>query len=294
MKGLGMPTPDPFSAQTSVFHNKMLCAAVRRKGSTEQCISRALLGHTLCGTHARCKTVTLWAQVNTGKVHAAQRIQTIVRGWLVRHRLALGGPGVLRRADLANDEDLDTCEPANRQDPLSYFGFTENGKTWWFDFATLWKWAQMSVEPVNPYTKVPLSVDTKQRLRRMWAIRRRTREPVPPEPQTFQDRLRMRWTLLCQIFADNSLGTLTPDPFLRMSKNEYIVVFRILRDDLRATLPFQSQAALSLIHRCLISAWTLTPAQFVLQGSYALLAMLLHAKDEYPLAFCTLSALYRV
>ena len=201
---------------------------------------------------------------------------------------------MLRRSDLANDEDLDTCESAARQDPFSYFGFTENGKTWWFDFATLWKWAQMSVEPVNPYTKVPLSVETKQRLRRMWSVRRRHRESVPPEPAGFQDRLRMRWTLLCQIFADNSLGALNPEPFLRLSKNDYIVIFRILRDELRATLPFRSQPALSLIHRCLISAWTLTPVQFVLQGSYALLTLLLHAKDEYPLAFCVLSALYRV
>ena len=51
---------------------------------------------------------------------------------------------------------------------------------------------------------------------------------------------------------------------------------------------------MAMIHRCLISAWTLTPVQFVLQGSYVLLTILLHAPDEYPLAFCILSALYRI
>jgi len=272
----------------------MICAAVRRKGSVEQCGSRALLGHTLCGTHARCKAVTLWVEANRGKVDAAQRIQAVVRGWRVRHRLALGGPGVLRRTDLANDEDLETCETADRQSPLDYFAFTENGKTWWFDFATLWKWAQLSVEPTNPYTKVPLSVDTKRRLRQMWSVRRRHREGVPAEPTGFQDRMRMRWTLLCQIFADNGLEVMNPEPFLRLTKHDYIGIFRTLRDDLRTTLPERSYVAMAMIHRCLISSWTLTPVQFVLQGSYVLLTMLLHATDEYPLAFCVLSALYRI
>jgi hypothetical protein len=272
----------------------MLCASVRRKGSVEQCGSRALLGHTLCGTHARSKTVLLWVNANQEKVHAAHRIQALLRGWLVRHRLALAGPGVLRRTELSNDEDLETCESSSRQDPMDYFAFTENGKTWWFDFATLWKWSLMSLDPTNPYTKVPLSVDTKQRLRRMWSARRRSRQPVPQEPSDFQDRLRMRWTVLCQVFADNALGTFNPEPFLRLTKNDYIVVFRILRDELQASLPTTSRLALSLIHRCLISAWTMPPTQFVLQGSYVLMTMLLHATNEPALAFCVLSALYRV
>lgn len=271
-----------------------LCASVRRKGSVDQCGSRALVGHTLCGTHARAKAVTLWVDANRDKVTAVHRIQAIVRGWMVRRRLALAGPGVLRRTDLTNDEDLETCESVQRQDPFTYFAFTEGGKTWWFDFTTLWKWVQLSVEPVNPYTKVPLSEDTKRRLRAVWSYRRRHREPVPPEPTGYQDRLRVRWTLLCQIFADSALGTLNPEPFLRLTKNDYIVVFRILRDELRATIPHQSRQALSTIHRCLISSWTLTPIQFTLQGSYALLSILLHARDPYPIAFCLLSALYRL
>lgn len=272
----------------------MLCASVRRKGSTDQCGSRALLGHTLCGTHARSKSVTLWVVANHDKVLAAQRIQAVVRGWLVRHRLALAGPGVLKRTGLSNDEDLDTCETADRQDPMDYFAFTENGKTWWFDFATLWKWAQLSVEPVNPYTKVPLSVETKRRLRRMWSVRRRARQSVPAEPPAFQDRLRLRWTVLCQVFADTALGVFSPEPFLRLTRHQYIHLLRILRDEVQASLPTTSRSALASLHRCLISAWTLSPTLFVLQASYVLMTILLHAKDEPSLAFCVFSALYRV
>lgn len=265
------------------------CASVRKKGSLDKCGSRPLVGHTLCGIHARSKTVTLWAVVNADKVTAATRIQAWMRGVLLRRRLLLAGPGVLSRKDAANTEDLDTCEVS---DPLSYFGFREGDKLWWFDFATLWKWAQTSVEPTNPYTRVPLDTETRKRLHQLWAVRRRRREPVPADPSPFADRLRARWTVICQVFAEHGLGTIEPDVFLDLTKNDYIVLFRILRDDLRASLPLSH--ALSLIHRCLITSWTLPPGQFILQGSYALLTMLLHAKDPYPLSFYILSALYRI
>lgn len=271
----------------------MLCAAVRRRGCLDQCRSRALLGHTLCGVHARCKTVTLWSAVNHQKVSAACLIQRVVRGWLVRARLQLAGPGVLRRAGLANDEDLDTCEPASRQDPMTYFAFEEAGKVWWFDYATLWKWSQMSTVTVNPYTKVPLTPETRLRLRKIWSYRRRHGEIVPSDPLKFTDRLRTRWIILCQIFADNGLGDVSPEYFVGLSRTNYILLFRLLRDDVQASLPTQ-RGALTLIHRCLVSAWSLPPTQFVLQCSYVLMAMLMHSRDPYPLAFCVLSALYRI
>jgi hypothetical protein len=273
----------------------MICASVRRKGSLDPCTSRALVGHTLCGTHARCKAVTLWADVNQEKVRAAERIQSYVRGWMLRRRLALAGPGVLRRRDLANDEDLETCEEALRQNPMDYFAFTENGKTWWFDFSTLWKWAQTSVEPTNPYTKVPLSSDTRYRLRKLWSYRKHHGDLIPTEALQLKDRLRARWTTMCQVFADCGFGTIQPDLFLSMTRNDYVVLFRLLRDDLQASFPTRmTRYPLAMIHRCLISAWSLTPVQFLLQSSYSLYAMLLHAKQEGPLAFCILAAIYRL
>ena len=143
------------------------CASVRKRGSLDQCPLKALTGHTLCGVHARSKAVMLWAVVNQDKVGAATRVQAWIRGILLRRRLRLGGPGVLRRTGLSNDDDLVTCESSDRQYPLDYFAFEENGKVWWFDFGTLWKWAQRSTEPANPYTKVPLSVETRTRLRKV-------------------------------------------------------------------------------------------------------------------------------
>lgn len=263
------------------------CASVRKKGSTDQCRCRALVGHTLCGVHARCKVVTLWATVNSAKVDAVIHLQSVVRGWLVRRRLALAGPGVLRRATVANSEDLETCEVA---DPMSYFGFQENGKLWWFDFATIWKWAQTSVEPTNPYTRTPLDTETRKRLHRMWSIRRRRRETIPVDPPRFQDRLRVRWTVICQIIAEQNLQVLRPELFLELTRGDYVGLFRRLRTELQGQYPH----ALHLIHRCLLSAWSLPPNQFILQASYVLMAILLHAKDPFPLAFHVLVGLYRL
>jgi hypothetical protein len=100
---------------------------------------------------------------------------------------------------------------------------------------------------------------------------------------------------VCQIFADNGFGVTDPGLFAGFTKNDYIVLFRILRDTLQASLPLhQPRGALMLIHRCLLSAWTLPPTQFSLQASYALMALMLHSRNEFGVAFCVLSALYQV
>jgi len=270
-----------------------VCASVRKKGSLEQCRSKALVGHTLCGIHAKCKVPRLWVDAHQDKVAPLIRIQAWGRGWCIRRRLALAGPGVLHRVGLSNDDDLETCETSDRQYPLDYFAFEENGKIWWFDFATLWKWAQRSTEPSNPYTKVPLSAETRTRLRQMWSYRRRHREPIPADPFQFSERLTMRWTIISQAIADCGFGTLPVDPFLNLTMHQYTRVFRLLRDDVEATLP-GNRFASHLIHRCLMTAGTIAPANFILQGSYALMAMLCHTETPFPLAFCILSALHRL
>jgi hypothetical protein len=109
----------------------------------------------------------------------------------------------------------------------------------------------------------------------------------------FNERLTMRWSIISQAIADCGFGTLPVEPFLDLTMHQYVRMFRILRDDVAATLP-GNRSASHLINRCLITAWTISPAQFILQGSYALMAMLCHTDTPFPLSFCILSALYRV
>jgi hypothetical protein len=120
----------------------------------------------------------LWATVHRTRDSKLIRAQALIRGYLVRARLALGGPGVLRRGDLANDEDLATMTETCRIDPEDYFAFEENGKVWAFEFPTIFTWSLRSEVPANPYTKVPLSTETRTRLVRLWSYHTRHRNPL--------------------------------------------------------------------------------------------------------------------
>lgn len=268
------------------------CVAVRRKGSVERCSAKSVTGHSLCGRHVRARKVQTWADAH--KHVDIQRIQACVRGWLFRKRLALGGPGVLCRKDLANTEDLVTCD--ERTHPLEYFAFTENGKTWWFDFSTIWTWCQKSHQPTNPYTKVALSTDTRKRLRTLWAYRRRNNETLPCESHTYEERLRGRWNILCQAFEDNGFTDLHPNQFMRMGKGNYAMAFRFLRSDLQVSM----RSTDNLFKRFMMwtlrgiqNAPTLSTVQYTLQSSYVFMLMACMPVDPYVTAFTLLSALYR-
>lgn len=272
------------------------CASVRKKGSEDQCISRALIGHTLCGRHARMKTPVLWTTVHQQRYVGVARIQACVRGWLVRMRLRLAGPGVLSRTNLANDDDLVTCESKDRQHPMEYFAFVENGKVWWFDFGSLWRWAVRSHEPVNPYTKVPLSTETRRRLRDVWAYHHRHRIALPDEPPTFGERLRYRWNVLVQIFVDNGFVDVHPNQFLGLNRDEYVTAFTLLHQDLLVVLresDLQRDRLLRYCRRGIAAAAAREPGNYILQSSYILLLLLTIPKDPYVMVFSVLSALYR-
>jgi hypothetical protein len=103
----------------------------------------------------------------------------------------------------------------------------------------------------------------------------------------------MRWTIISQAVSDCGFGPLLVEPFLHLGTHDYVRMFRFLRDDIAATLPGNLHAG-ALIHRCLMTAWSLSPDHVALQCSYALMAILCHAQAPFPLAFCLLSALYRL
>ena len=273
------------------------CASIKKKGSVEQCPTKALVGHTLCGRHARAKHVTLWSEFHKDRSQSLVRFQAIVRGWLVRRRLRYGGVGVLCRKNLANDEDLETCEEASKEDPFQYFAFEENGKVWWFHFPTLWKWCLRSSQPTNPYTKVALTSDTRKRLRAMWGYYQRYKLSRPEEPSAFGERLVGRWNIICQLFADNGFGNIDPRMFLHMGKNQYAVIFRFLRDDMEMVYSKNNKTKDFVVRHCnrmIHNAHLVQSNIYILNGAYTLMSMLIYPKDPYILAFTVLSALYRV
>lgn len=272
------------------------CSSIKKKGSTEQCSAKSLAGHTLCGTHARAKHVTLWSEVHKDTTLGLRKTQALIRGWLLRRRLLRAGPGVLCRKNLANDEDLETCEEASKEHPFEYFAFEESGKIWWFHFPTLWKWCLRSPEPTNPYTKVPLSMETRKRLRSTWCYQFRYRLVLPKEPVVFAERLAGRWNIICQLFADHGFGLIHPNTFSHMGKADYAVMFRFLRDDMELVFPENNKIKRFVVSQCNRMIYNTHIVQsdiYMLNSTYVLMVLLLFPKDPYILAFTVLSALYR-
>lgn len=273
----------------------ILCASVKRKGCKDQCPTRALAGHTLCGRHARSKNIVLWKDANAHRSQGIIKAQAVIRGWLLRTRLAMAGPGVLRRRNLANDEDLETCEESSKEDPFSYFAFEESGKIWWFHFPTLWRWCIRKQTPTNPYTKVPLSAETRKRLRAMWAYNRRHKLPLPQEPANSIERMEGRWYIISQLLEDNGFGDLDPNWFSRLTKRQLVEIFHMIKDDIDVTISHQRVRASTrkFVTHALSLAQTSSAPQYLLQASYVLMIILVTPRDPYTLAFTMLSAMYR-
>jgi hypothetical protein len=64
-----------------------------------------------------------------------------------------------------NTDEITTLEPMASISPLAYFGFEDRGLIWGFSLHTAGRIFAQSVTPENPYTRVPLSYDTRRRLR---------------------------------------------------------------------------------------------------------------------------------
>lgn len=271
------------------------CAAVRRRGTTEPCPTNALRGHTLCGRHARMRSPVLWRDAaGATRTTTIAKCQALVRGWLVRKRLSYAGTGVLRRADVSNDEDIITCAEKDKVHPFDFFSFEENGKVWWFEFAGLWTWCIRN--PINPYTKVPLSSDTRKRLRTVWGYKRRHREELPPESPHYLERLCHRLNILSQHFEDYGFTEVHAENFIRFSKADYITLFVLLQRDIETVIPPSDPFRLRISRLCTNRthvAHALENTQFVLQCVSLLLHIVTLYKDPYVITFSILSAFYR-
>lgn len=265
------------------------CVAVKRKGDTQQCPKAAVKGHTLCGTHAKAKKVELWRDVREKDVRIV-KCQSVARRWFVLHRLRLAGPGVLKRKNLSNEDDLVTCVESNRQHPFDYFAFDEAGKVWWFDFGTLWTWSMKTHEPSNPYTRVKLDTDTRKRLREMWAFRARHHLIIPSDPVGADDRINSRWNLLCQLFVDNGFIDVTPGQLTRLSKSSHVAMWKFIRDDLANKNESPFVWCSYMLGPEMLHANTPT---YIVNSLRILLRFLTCRREPYPLVFSTMSAIYR-
>lgn len=231
-----------------------------------------------------------WIAANQARTHRLVRVQALIRGWLLRRRLSIAGPGVLHRTGLCNTDDFATCIELSNVPPFDYFEFEENGKRWGFRFDSLWAWSVRSVTPVNPYTKVPLTAETRKRLRAIWIYRFRRGIVSSFEPEDIAVRTRQRWTVLCQHFADYGFVDVRLEMLVDLTRLDMAAFFVLLERDLDIVLPATDPFRSRLLGICRRRS---TDIKSPLWCANSLLYMLSLPADPYGLTFSILSALYR-
>lgn len=274
------------------------CLACKNKTSVERCQAATVPGLAYCGRHVRAKVPRVWSVVNKLDEKTVC-IQKTWRGYAVRSRLALSGPGVLKRAVCHNDEELVLLEGKTDVHPFDYFAFEEGGKIWWFDIRSIIGCLNSALLPLNPYTRQPLDMDTRKRLRAMYMYRIRnhiaTVHSAPPKSP--EELLTLQWLRLSQILVENGFEDARPALFNRLTRTHlYILLAYISRDmtDLARTHPKTSvrhRYATSLNREYDTFYKHTTPH---LRFATMLVRILNHTVEPYTFCFLIMSALFRL
>jgi hypothetical protein len=281
----------------------VLCASCKNKTSTEQCPSQAMKGLLFCGKHAKTKTRRLWADVNNGN-QKATTIQKIWRGYFIRHRLTLAGEGVLKRLNCHNTEELVTMDEKEKIHPLDYFSFREAEKLWWFDVRSLYHILKRSAKPENPYTRQPLTIETRRRLRDVCRIRKKLaieNYHDAPKPELFDTLVNEKWLTICQIIEENGFFDMNHMMFCSLNRSQLFVFLNLVQMDIVAFATEHSirSKRYNYIHwvRTCLSNFEKNRTNR-LQCSWAvskvLLSILYDCPENYPICFIIVSALTRL
>jgi hypothetical protein len=210
----------------------MLCSSCKNKTSMERCRSPSLKNLSFCGKHAKTKTPRLWAVINSGSDKAI-KIQKIWRGWIVRHILALAGPGVLKRSVCHNTEDLVTLE--EKVYPCDYFAFEEDGKIFWFDIRSLFQMSIDKLQPENPYTRSKLTLETRKRLKEAIYYRESRNLLLFHDPLYLTDinkLFEMRWMMISQMLEEHLFVDINPMFFVSLNRTQLWEFTAMLRNSI--------------------------------------------------------------
>jgi hypothetical protein len=277
------------------------CAACKNKTTTTRCTSSALPGLSLCGRHAKVKEPRLWTTVNRID-EKVTLISKVWRGYILRKRLYLAGPGIFYRNLCNNQEELMSFEPISSVNIFDYFGFEENGKIYGFDVRTLLDILNGNMIPTNPYTRQPLKLEDRKRLREIYGYRIRSKlENTHVRLSSPTTLTRNRWIQICQIAEENGFTDINPELFLNLNKSQLYILMSMIHNDLKAWA-----AEHKTIHskRMLYTCWTQKmlkkystsecAAEYSFFISTVLLAILYNSVEPYNVCFIIMSALYRL
>jgi hypothetical protein len=281
----------------------MSCSSCKNATSIERCTNKPLKGLIVCGKHAKVRNPRLWKDVNKLDSKAVI-IQKIWRAYSIRQWIRLAGPGVLNRSICHNEEELVTLDNKKSVSPLDYFAFEEKDKIYWFDVRSISENGISTVNPINPYTREPLSIETRQRLRKL-CIKRHQRKLENihdvSNRRTVGEIVDNTWIYVCQVIEENGFFGLSHIYFTSLNKTQLFIFSSILRQDLIAWAAEHTDRTsrryryvfwvkrLIDEHSTEISSLRLT----YLTGR-VLVTMLNDCSDNYSICFIIMSALNRL
>ncbi len=279
------------------------CASCRNKTSNDRCPNNALPGIKFCGVHSKLKTHRLWVDVNDIEKRA-RLIARVWRGYFVRKQLKLAGPGVLRRSKCHNQEEVLSFEPIKSVDPFDYFGFQENDKIYGFDIRTIIDSSNRNTVPINPYTRQPLQLEDRKRLRSLYGYRFRNKLPIFYDNNKLSDAtsiLSNRWLQISQILEENGFFNMNPNLFLGLNRTQLYIFLTMILNDMKTWAAehkdINSKRFLYVFWiQNILNKYSTTQSinQYSFYVSTILLTILYNSAEPYTVCFIILSALCRL
>lgn len=279
-----------------------VCAACKNTKTDDRCSNNSLRGVIFCGVHARMKNPRIWAKIN-GYDSKVTKIQKLWRGYLIRKRLELAGPGVLKRSLCNNEDELITFESIRSVHPLDYFGFEENGKVYGFDIRSIVD--SLHRTATNPFTRQNLTIDCRIRIRQIYGYRLRHKLQNYYEHNTLKSPTALvqnRWIQVCQIIEENGFFNVHPNIFLALNKSQLYIFLNMISNDLQVWAAEHKSSAsrrykyLTWIKSAILKFYGRVEAvpYYSFNVATTLSVLLYDCVDSYNICFIIMSALYRL
>ena len=278
-----------------------LCSSCRSKTSNERCSAKSVGDTLFCRRHVKVKVPRLWAVINNVNP-CATLIQKVWRGYSVRNWIKLAGPGAINRTKCHNDEELLTLDGKMTVNPFSYFAFEEAGKVYWFDIRSI---AQHCMkDTTNPYTRQPLSIEIRKRLRKLSVMRHKKKLPYTHESSQQTDINQViaeLWTSISQIIEEKGFFDVNPETVSSMNRSQLYVFLLMISNDLKAWAT-EHKSKYSSRHKYSVWAWkilklfapTTHPMKIQFMVAKVLLNILNDCVAPYNVCFIIMSSLYRL
>lgn len=277
------------------------CASCKNKKSNDRCTNLSLQGMIFCGVHSKTKNPRIWSKVNNIDPKVIN-IQKIWKGYFVRKRLKLAGPGVLKRSLCNNTEELITFESIQSVNPFDYFGFEENDKVYGFDIRTIIDALHRTCK--NPFTRQPLSMECRKRVREIYGFRLRNKLDNYYENNILRTPdvlLQNRWIQVCQIIEESGFFNINPNIFMGMTKSQLFTFLSMVSNDMQIWAsehkPGKSKRFVYLVwvRNVLRKFGRVEDLNYYSFNVASILCIILYdCVDSYNLCFIIMSALYRL